>query len=76
MTRTMSIVVFAVSFLVGGDLAAQATDAARLGERLQVAQMDSSGDGLDKGAASEGNARPSRMGAPRVKKLKRGKRRS
>ncbi|GEO98951.1 hypothetical protein [Methylobacterium haplocladii] len=55
--------------LTGGSvLACQAADTSGGSGTIRYAQMNSPGDGLDKEAASEGNARPSKRAVPQRKK--------
>ena len=68
MTKTTYAAVIIASILFSGDFSSRAAEIGTLGDRLQLAQMDSPGDGLDKRGASEGNARPSGMKRSRLKK--------
>ncbi len=49
---------FATLMLIGGYSAAQANEHTAGRGYIQLAQMNSPGDGLDRNAAAEGNGRP------------------
>lgn len=56
----MKAFAFAALILVGGYSAVQANEHSGNRGYIQLAQMDSPGDGLDRNAAAEGNGRPRR----------------
>lgn len=63
--RYLQIAAVAALVMGGSTAACRAAEASSRDATVRYAQMNSPGDGLDRGAASQGNARPNRRGNAR-----------